>query len=165
MLCSLSITGQSFSLWRGARVWIAWRNYQFASHSWDGKGGKYLLVPPGYKGELPTEGYFIVPFKTMNSDYFIRGIVVKGDVAGAADMLAKSRVYPYSGRANPKPNRVLRVSGKYANTIPPDGLAYWKLFDWRAFPQSSDPFLSGPLRRVQIRSKLDYKARFSPSTL
>ena len=25
-----------------------------------GMGGKYLLVPPGYEGELPGEGYFIV---------------------------------------------------------------------------------------------------------
>jgi hypothetical protein len=24
-----------------------------------GKGGKYLIVPPGYKGELPKEGYFV----------------------------------------------------------------------------------------------------------
>ena len=24
-----------------------------------GAGGKYLLVPPGYKGELPESGYFV----------------------------------------------------------------------------------------------------------
>src|SRR5437764_23369 len=24
-----------------------------------GKGGKYLIVPAGYKGELPKEGYFV----------------------------------------------------------------------------------------------------------
>lgn len=92
-----------------------------------GEGGKYLLVPPGYKGELPTKGYFITPFKTMDANFFIRGIVIKGDVAGAADMIAKTRAYPYSERANPKPNRVLRVSGKYINTDEPEGLAYWKL--------------------------------------
>ncbi len=63
----------------------------------------------------------------MDANFFIRGIVIKGDVAGAADMIAKSRIYPYSERANPKPNRVLRVSGKYINTDEPEGLAYWKL--------------------------------------
>ncbi len=94
-----------------------------------GNGGKYLLVPPGYKGELPAEGYFITHFKTMDANYFIRGLVIKGDVAGAADLIAKSRVYPYSDRANPKANRFLRVSGKYinTNTDEPEGLAYWKL--------------------------------------
>ena len=29
-----------------------------------GKGGKYLLVPPGYTGTLPTEGYFVVRSRT-----------------------------------------------------------------------------------------------------
>jgi hypothetical protein len=92
-----------------------------------GNGGKYLLVPPGYQGELPKEGYFITPLKTVDANYFIRGIVIKGDVAAAGDMIAKSRIYPYSERANPKPNRVLRVWGKYVNTIEPQGLEYWKL--------------------------------------
>jgi hypothetical protein len=63
----------------------------------------------------------------MDANYFIRGVVIKGDVAGAANLIAKSRVYPYSERANPKPNRVLRVSGKYIDTDEPKGLAYWKL--------------------------------------
>ncbi len=92
-----------------------------------GDGGKYLLVPPGYQGELPSEGHFVLPLKTMDANYFIRGMVIDGDVAGAADMIAKSRVYPYSERANPKPNRVLRVSGKHVDTDPPKGLAYWNL--------------------------------------
>ena len=83
-------------------------------------------MPPGYKGKLPTKGYYIVRFETMDANYFIRGIVIKGDVKGAADMIAKSRVYPYSERANRKPNKVLRVTGKYINTIEPEGLAYWK---------------------------------------
>src|SRR5260370_40586677 len=63
----------------------------------------------------------------MDANLFIRGIVTKGAGAGAADMIAKTRIYPYSERANPKPNRVLRVAGKYVNTDPPEGLAYWKL--------------------------------------
>lgn len=91
-----------------------------------GKGGKYLLVPPGYKGALPKEGYFITPIPTMDVNYFIRGVVIKGDVAGAADMIAKSKIYPYSARANPKPNRILRVSGKPINTDFPKGIDYWK---------------------------------------
>jgi hypothetical protein len=94
-----------------------------------GEGGKYLCVPPGYKGELPKEGegYFIVQSDTYDANYFIRGVVIEGDVKGAADRIAKSKVYPYSERANPKPNRILRVSGKYINTDFPKGLDYWKV--------------------------------------
>jgi len=25
-----------------------------------GEGGKYLFVPPGYEGDLPQEGYFVI---------------------------------------------------------------------------------------------------------
>jgi len=91
-----------------------------------GEGGKYLLVPPGYTDELPKEGYFITPFKTMDVNYFIRGVVIKGDVAGAADMVAKSKVYPYSERANPKANKILRIVGKHISTDFPKGIEYWK---------------------------------------
>jgi hypothetical protein len=92
-----------------------------------GEGGKYLLVPPDFEGELPAEGYFVVPFKTMDVNYFIRGVVIDGDVTGAADLIADSRVYPYSEREDPKPSRVVRVTGKYINSLTPEGLAYWQL--------------------------------------
>lgn len=29
-----------------------------------GEGGKYLIVPPGYQGQLPAAGYFIAHAKT-----------------------------------------------------------------------------------------------------
>jgi hypothetical protein len=32
-----------------------------------GKGGKYLFVPPGYTGELPSDGYFVVKPKTYGN--------------------------------------------------------------------------------------------------
>jgi hypothetical protein len=37
-----------------------------------GKGGKYLVLPPGYKEEVP-EGYFVVQSKTYNVWNFMRG--------------------------------------------------------------------------------------------
>ena len=46
-----------------------------------GHGGKFLLVPPGYKGDLPTEGYFVTPSRMNDTTFFIRGMVVNGDVA------------------------------------------------------------------------------------
>ena len=91
-----------------------------------GQGGKYLLVPPEYKGELPEEGYFIVP-TTMNSlNMMTRGIVQGDDIQGAVDIIKKTRVYPYSQRENPKPNRFLSVSDSPVNTIEPKGLEFWK---------------------------------------
>ena len=79
-----------------------------------GHGGKFLLVPPGYKGDLPTEGYFVTPSRMNDTTFFIRAMVVNGDVAGAVALLKRARIYPYSQRDNPKPNRFFDVSNKPA---------------------------------------------------
>ncbi len=42
-----------------------------------GKGGKYLFLPPGYTGEVP-EGYFVVKSPTYSVSYFLRGFKVDG---------------------------------------------------------------------------------------
>ncbi len=92
-----------------------------------GHGGKFLLVPPGYKGDLPREGYFVTRFRMNDTNFFIRGMVVNGDVAGAVALLKRARIYPYSQRDNPKPNRFIDVSDKPINTLEPEGLEFWKL--------------------------------------
>ncbi len=92
-----------------------------------GQGGKFLLVPPGYQGKLPKEGYFITPSKMNDTTFFIRGMVVNGDVAGAVALLKRARIYPYSERENPKPNRFFDVSDKPINTLEPEGVAFWEL--------------------------------------
>jgi len=92
-----------------------------------GKGGKFLIVPPGYQNDLPAEGYFIVHAKMNDYMFFLRGFVVNGNVPGASELFHKTRIYPYNQRNNPKPNRVVPATGKYVNTVEPEGLAYWKL--------------------------------------
>ena len=42
-----------------------------------GKGGKYLLIPPGYEGEIP-DGYFILKPPTNRNFLFLRGSVKDG---------------------------------------------------------------------------------------
>ena len=32
-----------------------------------GEGGRYLLVPPGYKGELPDSGYIVQKLRTTRA--------------------------------------------------------------------------------------------------
>ena len=71
-----------------------------------GKGGKHLILPPGYKGEVPP-GYFVghsLSYKTM---FAVRALPVKGDVKGAMDALRAVKIYPLSEADNPKPVTVL----------------------------------------------------------
>ena len=91
-----------------------------------GKGGKYLLLPPGYTGEVPKEGYYVLRGTMNNYNVMDRGLVQNNDVAAAVNLIKKLRVYPWSQRDNPKPNKVVSMSAKTMNTIPPDGIEYWE---------------------------------------
>src|SRR5580704_17892402 len=59
-----------------------------------GQGGKYLLIPPGYKGELP-EGYFAARSRTYGGWLMGRGFKVDGDLKPGVDSIRKHlRIYP-----------------------------------------------------------------------
>jgi len=83
-----------------------------------GKGGKYLFVPPGYTGKLPSTGYFVVKSPTYSNLMFYRAFVQNGDIAGAAKgVKAKARIYPLSAAANPLTQSFVNLSGLQFNTI------------------------------------------------
>jgi hypothetical protein len=45
-----------------------------------GKGGKYLFVPPGYEGALPKHGYYIVHTPTYRNGLLMRAFVIDRDI-------------------------------------------------------------------------------------
>ena len=90
-----------------------------------GKGGKFLVLPVDYKGEVP-QGYFPVHSPTTLAAYFARGIVQHGDVAGAAKGLETTRIYPLAKASNPPRTNVVLSTGKNFNSIPPQGFKYWE---------------------------------------
>ena len=47
------------------------------------KGGKFLLLPPGYTGEAPASGYHILRGTMNNYNAMVRGIVVNNDMDAA----------------------------------------------------------------------------------
>ena len=59
-----------------------------------GIGGKYLILPPGYKGEVP-EGYFIVKSPTNKIYSFIRASTANGLEAGTK-LIKTMKIYPLS---------------------------------------------------------------------
>lgn len=68
-----------------------------------GEGGKYLVLPPGFKGDVP-EGYIV-----LNSDTFAGYSLLRSnlkshrdeDIAKANDYGKRIKVYPLSAAANP----------------------------------------------------------------
>ena len=59
-----------------------------------GEGGKYLLLPPGYKGEVP-EGYFVVRPATFSIWVPWRTFLENGDPKPGVDRVKKfTKIYP-----------------------------------------------------------------------
>jgi hypothetical protein len=84
-----------------------------------GQGGKYLLLPPGYKGEVP-EGYFVARSRTYGNLLFFRSFLKDGDPKPGVDSVKKTfRVYPLSQAAQPPAMKFVDISGKAFNTIGP----------------------------------------------
>lgn len=94
----------------------------------EGKGGKYLLLPPDYKGEIPS-GYFPVKFDTYNGYSILRAIPVtasKKDVEKALGLVKKMRMYPLSQSSNPNKQIYIDMAGKLFDGIVRFDMGFYK---------------------------------------
>jgi hypothetical protein len=81
------------------------------------KGGKFLIIPPGYEGTIP-EGYHVAHTKTYGNWVIWRGFQVDGSAKPAVETTKRMvRVYPLSRKDNPSKMNFINVSGKSFNTI------------------------------------------------
>jgi hypothetical protein len=64
-----------------------------------GKGGRHLLLPPGYDGDVP-DGYFAGQATSYRVVAGMRSLPEGGDVAGAIERLKEIRVYPLDEAAD-----------------------------------------------------------------
>lgn len=121
------------------------------------RGGLYLLLPPGYTGEIP-KGYFAFESKTYNVFLFFRTIMKPGengpDPAPAVANAEQTRVYPlWTPEKDVKPMVFPDGSGKPVNMMYPTDNSYWTklkaLVDYE--PDSAfDPLTRGVLANIGI---------------
>jgi hypothetical protein len=82
-----------------------------------GRGGKYLILPPGYEGEVP-EGYFVSESRSYVNFLILRGFLVDGKPDAAARMWRSSlRIYPLSRVDDPPAMKFVNGTGREFNTI------------------------------------------------
>lgn len=94
-----------------------------------GKGGKFLLLPPGYEGEVPP-GYFVFRSATFGNLFFWRGFLVNGDPGPAVEATKQfTRVYPLAQAANPPAMTFVNVSGVAFNTIHANDFSFFEEID------------------------------------
>lgn len=90
-----------------------------------GEGGKYLLLPPGYKGEVP-QGYHVVRLATYSNWLAWRTFLENGDPKPGVDRVKKfTKIYPLSQSANPPLLNFINVSGRDFCTDAPADYAFW----------------------------------------
>lgn len=91
-----------------------------------GDGGKYLILPPGYAGEVPV-GYFVVRPATFSVWVPWRSFLVNGDPKPGVDLVEKyTRIYHLKDAANPPKLNFVHVSGKAFGTLAPGDFVFWE---------------------------------------
>ena len=140
-------------------MWFRWiSDFGLPGHD-RGEGGKYLLIPPGYKGDLPDSGYYVERSRTTRVLYFGRNFLENNDPKPPVELIKKTlKIYAYQpggfgtsiataldGRVpllrsaegslewnflRPRPAaKFVEVSGKAYNTIPPNDFSYFEMLN------------------------------------
>jgi hypothetical protein len=78
----------------------------------EGKGGKYLVLPPGYDGNVP-DGYTPVRPATYNTMTLLRSILAslsEKDEQAGNELVKQVKIYPLSKADNPPAQRLLDMT-------------------------------------------------------
>jgi len=95
-----------------------------------GKGGNYLILPPGYEGEVP-EGYFVIQSPTNRVFVFTRTSIANG-IDKAVKMIGENlKIYPLAEKDNAKKMELVDISGVDFNTVHTNDFSFYEhLAEW-----------------------------------
>jgi hypothetical protein len=121
-------------------AWFRWVSDVGITGPDKGKGGKYLLLPPGYTGAVP-DGYFVIRSRTFGNLMFFRTFLKDGDPKPGIDSVKNNlKVYNLSQAASPPAMKFFNISGKAFNTIAPS--------DYSLFQYVNDVIQNEPIDAV-----------------
>ncbi len=90
-----------------------------------GKGGKYLVLPPGHEGEIP-DGYFVIHSNTYNVWVFMRASIADGLDAARKNVEDNLKIYPLAKKDNPPKMEYISGSGVSFNTIHANDYSFYE---------------------------------------
>jgi len=94
-----------------------------------GKGGKYLLLPPGYDGDVP-DGYFVFECPTYRNWVMVRGFVQNTGTGDDAIAYYKENFKIYPLATGPREDaKYESLSFKGGNTTHPRDITYFDLLN------------------------------------
>jgi len=93
-----------------------------------GKGGKHLILPPGYKGSIPA-GYYVGRSSSFKVLLAARALPINGEKA-ALDALRAIKIYPLATAAKPKLLTIVDTTSMKADGTCltwEDNLQFWEV--------------------------------------
>jgi hypothetical protein len=96
-----------------------------------GKGGKHLILPPDYTGEIPN-GYHVGLSRSLQNLIAVRSLPVGGDLNKALDALRAVKIYPLSTAANPQLLQAVDILQNKVDSSSlrwEDNLQFWQVLD------------------------------------
>jgi hypothetical protein len=124
-----------------------------------GKGGKYLLLPPGYDGDVP-EGYFVFECPTYRNWIMVRGFVQNTGTGNDAINYYKENFKVYPLLAGPRADtKYISISFLAGNTTHPRDISYFNLINKivQYEPSSAfSPYELGLLKAIGIEKGKEF---------
>lgn len=126
-----------------------------------GKGGKFLILPPGFSGN-PPEGYFVSQSPTYSVLFAVRGFQVEGKTDHAVALMKQIKIYPLAKVSSHPPMEFLNGSGKKIDTLFPDSFHYFELLAKLVDEEPCDVF--EPLKDSRCRASASKREKPSSRT-
>lgn len=132
-----------------------------------GKGGKYLIVPADYTGDLPKDvkdggDYYIARSPSYVNMVFLRGFLVDGKPDAASKMFREGfKVYSLSKANNPPKMEFINSSKQAFNTVHANNFEFFKELD-HVFQKEPIDFIDPELRGLVASIGIRKGKEFSP---
>jgi len=91
------------------------------------RGGRFLVLPPGYDGPMPLFHYHVVEADTNILVFYLRAIPqTRSDFPNLVERMHTYRQYKLSEVADPPQMKFISMSGKEGNMLAHQGFAYFE---------------------------------------
>lgn len=91
------------------------------------RGGRFLILPPGYDGPLPEFHHHVVESDSNIVVFYLRGIPMsRTDLPKLVEHIKTYRQYKLSEAKEPPPTKFISLTGKEADLLTHEGFEYFK---------------------------------------
>lgn len=121
-----AINGSVMDLWQAALEDVG------PAGADQGKGGKYLILPPGYSMRDVPEGYIPLPSRTYRGYALLRSVLRGGsdsDIAQAVAYAKRIKLYPLSQAAHPPRTTFVDAADRLFDASIPYDIRFFRALD------------------------------------